>query len=253
MQKVDSSLAILTDDAAWFTEKDFPVDDKFMQDFKVAQKNPRRSTQSAIMFVTFSSTATINSIKYHPNVWSKLNESNIFMYPDKFDRQDTACPGYLINIHPNLVWKETLISEIKRILDKVPLDKQNRVYKRWKQVHPDDTEFTVPFFTIKTGVRKMKNSSAAVLNIISAKFDAELLKIFLSRAGEMFPEQRWTFVPTGMHLIESVDIVKSALRTQNEYCNNVTSVAIEGIPEMTMQTGGINGEHMEVSLKKSCE
>ena len=135
MQKVDSSLAILTDDAAWFTEKDFPVDDKFMQDFKVAYKNPRRSTQAAIMFVTFSSTATINSIKYHPNVWSKLNESNIFMYPDKFDRQNTACPGYLINIHPNLVWKETLISEIKRILEKVPLDKQNRVYKRWKQVH----------------------------------------------------------------------------------------------------------------------
>ena len=77
MQKVDSSLAILTDNAAWFTEKDFPVDDKFIQDFKVAQKNPRRSTQAAIMFVTFSITATINSIKYHPDVWSKLNESNI--------------------------------------------------------------------------------------------------------------------------------------------------------------------------------
>ena len=56
----------------------------------------------------------------------------------------------------------------------------------------------------------MKNSSAAVLNIISAKVDAELLKILLSRAGEMFPEQRWIFVPTGMHLIESVNIVKSA-------------------------------------------
>ena len=78
------------------------------------------------------------------------------MYPDKFDRQDTACPGYLINIHPNLVWKDILISEIKRVLEKVPLEKQNRVYKRWKQVYPDDVDFTVPFFTIKTGVRKMK-------------------------------------------------------------------------------------------------
>ena len=77
MQKVDSTLAILTDDAAWFTEKDFPVDDKFMQDFQLSQKNLRRSTHAAIMFVTFSSTATINSIKYHPNIWLKLNESNI--------------------------------------------------------------------------------------------------------------------------------------------------------------------------------
>ena len=41
------------------------------------------------MFVTFSSTATINSIKYNPNVWSKLNDSKIFMYPDS---QRTKCP-----------------------------------------------------------------------------------------------------------------------------------------------------------------
>lgn len=95
----------------------------------------------------------------------------------------------------------------------------------------------------------MKNTSATVLNIINAKVDAELLKMLLSRAGEKFPNQRWTFVPTGIHLIDSIDIVKSALRTQNEYCNSITSVAIEGIHELTMQSGGINWEHMEVSLK----
>ena len=109
-----------------------------------------------------------------------------------------------------------------------------------KQVYPDDDELSVLFFTIKTGIRKMKDSSAAVLNIISAKVDAELLKMLLSRAGETFSDQRWTFVPTDKHLIDSVDIVKSALPTQNEYCNSVTSVAIEGIPEMTMLSGGIN-------------
>ena len=98
----------------------------------------------------------------------------------------------------------------------------------------------------------MKNTSATVLNIISAKVDAEILKMLLSRAGEKFPHQRWTFVPTGIHLIDSVDIVKSALRTQNEYCHSITSVPIEGIPEHTMLTGGINGAHMEVSLKTSC-
>ena len=133
------------------------------------------------------------------------------MYPDKFDRQETACPGYLLNIHPNLVWKETLIAEITQLLEKVQIEKHNRVYKRWKQVHPDDDELSVPFFTIKTGIRKMKDSSAAVLNIISAKVDAKLLKMLLSRAGQTFSDQRWTFVPTGMHLIDSVDIVKSAL------------------------------------------
>ena len=116
----------------------------------------------------------------------------------------------------------------------MPLEKHNCVYKRWKQVHPDDDDFIIPFFTLKTGVRKMKDSSASVLNIISAKVDAVILKMLLSRAGEIHPAQRWTFVPTGIHLIDSVDVVKSALRTQNEYCHRVTLVAIEGIPELTM-------------------
>ena len=145
MQNVDSTLAILTPDSAWFSETDLPVDDKFMKAFQVAQKNHRRSTQAAIMFITFSSTATINSIKYNSKVWSKLNAAQIFMYPDKFDRQETACPGYLINIHPNLVWKETLITEITQLLEKVQIEKHNRVYKRWKQVHPEDEDLSVPF------------------------------------------------------------------------------------------------------------
>ena len=93
MHKVDPTLSVLINDSVWYTPEDFPVDDTFMQDFQVTQKNKRRSTQAAIMFVTFGSTSTINSIKYHPNVWSMIQTSNIFMNPDQFDRQETACPG----------------------------------------------------------------------------------------------------------------------------------------------------------------
>ena len=108
---------------------------------------------------------------------------------------------------------------------------QDRVFQRWQQLHPDNKEHVVPFFTLKTSVRKMSGTSAEVLNIMSAKADAELLKMLLSKAGEQYPDFRWTFVPTGINLIESPDIVKSALRTQNEYCANVTTVTIEGITE----------------------
>lgn len=38
MQNVDPTLAILTDNSAWFNVNDFPVDDTFMKAFKVAQK-----------------------------------------------------------------------------------------------------------------------------------------------------------------------------------------------------------------------
>ena len=83
----------------------------------------------------------------------------------------------------------------------------------------------------------MKDTSAEVLNIISAKADAEILKILLSKSGEQYPNSKWTFLPTGIHLIEYPDIVKSTLRTQNEYCANVTVVTIEGITEQMMFYG----------------
>ena len=90
MKNVDSTLAILTEDSAWFTENDIPVDDAFMTAFQVTKKPSRRVLQAVTMFVTFGSAITINSIKYNPNVWAQLNSSKIYMYPDKFDRQDTA-------------------------------------------------------------------------------------------------------------------------------------------------------------------
>ena len=116
MKKVDSTLAVVTDESVWYNSSDFPVDDQFMMTFQVTQKNPRRSSQAAQMFVTLSSKSTINLIKYNPKVWNYINTSHIFLQPDHFERQDTACPGYLINIHPNLVWKETLIKEITNMI-----------------------------------------------------------------------------------------------------------------------------------------
>ena len=80
-----------------------------------------------------------------------INNSNIFMHPDKFDRQVTVCPGYLIDIHPHLVWKDKLIKEITRILEKVSVDQHNCVYQRWEQIRTDAYEHSVPFFYYQNG------------------------------------------------------------------------------------------------------
>ena len=77
--------------------------------------------------------------------------------------------------------------------------------------------------------------------------------MLLSKDGEKNPDNRWTFVPTGIHLIESPDIVKSALRTQNEYCANVTAVTIEGITEQMMFNGGPQGATIEALIRANCE
>ena len=74
----------------------------------------------------------------------------------------------------------------------------------------------MPLFTLQPALRKMKGSQAEVLNVIIAQRDAELLKMLLSKAGETHAGARWLFVPTGLHLIATTDLVKAVLRQQNE-------------------------------------
>ena len=87
----------------------------------------------------------------------------------------------------------------------------------------------------------MGDISALFFNVISAKKDAELLKMLSSKLGESDNHTRWLFVPTGLHLIASPDLVKASLRHQNEYIKNMTTVAIEGISQQTMENGGDTG------------
>ena len=82
------------------------------------------------------------------------------------------------------MWKDTLLQESRKTLKKVQVNVKDRVFHSWQQLHPDNKEHVVPFFTFKTSVRKMKDNSTEVLNIINAKGDSELLKMLLSKAGE---------------------------------------------------------------------
>ena len=107
--------------------------------------------------------------------------------------------------------------------------------------NPTATTDSVPFFTIKAALRRMGDISALVFNVISAKKDAELLKMLFSKLGESEHNTRWLFVPTGLHLIASPDLVKASLKHQNEYIQNITAVAIEGISAHTMENKGTTG------------
>ena len=64
----------------------------------------------------------------------------------------------------------------------------------------------------------MGDVAATVINVISAKRDAEMLKKLLSFAVELPENPNWLFISTGLHLIVSTTFVESALRAQFNYC-----------------------------------
>ena len=109
MKQVDSTLAIVTNDAVWTTVDEIPVDDTFMEKFSVTQVTAPRRNPAVIMYFTCESKMTLNNIKFHPKVWSHIGTDGIYLSPDRFQTEETACPGFLINVHHKLVWKETLI------------------------------------------------------------------------------------------------------------------------------------------------
>ena len=86
----------------------------------------------------------------------------------------------------NLYGKRHLLKIIREILGKVKVNENDKVVQRWKQLHPHEEAGALPFFTLKNTTRKMRDVSANVLNVISAKKDAELLKMLFSKAGEEF-------------------------------------------------------------------
>ena len=251
MQHVDPNFAVVTDNAVWTEASDIPVNDAFLRAFKVNLNKPNTRKDIITMYFSCESKRTINTIKYEPSVWSYIHDRNIYLYIDQFQTEQTACPGFLINIHHKLIWKETLLSQMSEALNQVRIENDHKVFQRWKQQNPTASTDAIPFFTLKIGTRRMGDTSSMVYNIISAKKDAELLKMLFSKLGEGTHKPRWIFVPTGLHLIASPSLVKSSLCHHNEYIQSITTIALEGITEETMFTGGVNGQSVAQSIRSA--
>ena len=252
MKEVDPTLAILTDTAVWTTDADIPVGNKFLQQFKVIQPTAPRKLTTVSVYFTCESKLPLNVIKFNPIVWAVVGIEGTYLVPDKFQTEQTACPGFLINVHHKLVWKDTLLAQLREALRSVRVDVSNKVVQRWRQQNPTATTNQVPFFTLKMSVKKMGSVSAPVYNIISARKDAELLKMMFSKLGEGPVAPRWIFVPTGLHLIATAELVQASLRHQNEYINGITAIAVEGITEEVMTTGGCMGGSVELDINSNC-
>ena len=250
MKLVEKSVAILNSKAVWTNPEEFPTERAFLEAFKVTQYSSPRRNPSVVMYFTCESRMTVNNIKYHPTVWHIIGQPGTYLYPDKFHTEETACPGFLINLHSKLVWKEAFIQKFCEILGRVKVNENDKVVQRRKKLHPHEEVNALTFFTLKHTTRKMQDVSANILNIISAKKDAELLKMLFSKAGEKFA-QKWIFVPTGIHLLTSPGLVKAYLRQQNEYCSNIKSIAVDGITETAMLSGGKNGISIEQEIRNN--
>ena len=110
-----------------------------MQLFKVTQPVSSRKQTTVSLYFTCESKLTLNTIKFNPFVWAVVGVDGTSLVPDKFQTEQTACPGFLINDHHKLVWKDTLLAQLSEALRSVRVDVSNKVFQRWKQQNPTAT------------------------------------------------------------------------------------------------------------------
>ena len=66
----------------------------------------------------------------------------------------------------------------------VHIKNDHKVFQLWRQQNQEANTEIIPFFTLKIGTRRMGDTSSIVYNILSAKKDAELIKILFFKLGE---------------------------------------------------------------------
>eukprot|EP00957_Ditylum_brightwellii_P178850 13622656-Ditylum_brightwellii.AAC.1 len=125
-------------------------------------------------------------------------------------------PGFLIDIQPTLVRKDTLLEDLHELLTTTPMPK-HLIATDWQKTNEPSWEeptAPIPYFTLGTGSKKIGNGpdqvKTLVINMECAQKDALYMKLLLI---ETYANQDAysTFVPNGYYLAHSIESYKQLL------------------------------------------
>jgi len=243
MKLVDPALKVKSkkNDTIWTDLNELPEDDLFNDHFKLKDLLFRK-VRKLIVHLQLRTTLHINQLKYNENVKEILFQENIWLRPDRFDTRVESSPGVITMLSPKLVNRDGYTEELITALAAA-----NLFIQKQAEEHQDneiagerpDTPIQVkevPKFYLETSIKKWKDLKAEVIRVNCAKEDSEFLKSLLSAAYEQHHITSGVFLPEGLHLIETSELVYNILETHNEYIKNVTSIPLRGISSKDFST-----------------
>eukprot|EP00957_Ditylum_brightwellii_P195870 14923524-Ditylum_brightwellii.AAC.1 len=188
--------------AKWKKPKDIPKDAEFTKELNVKQKS------------------------------FKIGPVHVFIYPDRFLRNDVSSPGFLIELHTEQVRYDNLEEEVKQQLEKFPVP-NTEVCKVWIWTHAPkhnaNDATPVPDFSIKQAEIKWGRVKTTALKIHCVEKDGLYLKSMMSHTWEALETLRGTFVPAQAWLLTSPKTYHTLLHKQNKYINDTISITVEGL------------------------
>ena len=98
-------------------------------------------------------------------------------------------------------------------LEKVTIDESVRVVQEWRK---DNKDMKVPQFAVYTAVRKWGQIQTEVISLECVREQAQYMKHIISAAVEQKCLDGCLFVPIGIHLMKSSDVLSNLLRQHNQ-------------------------------------
>ena len=251
MWHTDNAIKVVSRETGdtWGPQDKFPAEKAFMKHFLVNEEETKYNTTKVYVHVSVISTEDIARIKWRPEVRNYIFNNNIWVKEDTFNSQITSTPGYFVGVHPRATHRGEFTSNIEKALEEVTIDDKNRIVNEWKRRNNNST--LIPKFKIQTGVRKWGQIHTEVLNVECAKKEAQYLKYLLSCAVEQELLYDCVFIPIGIHLMKSSNVLSSLLRQHNQLLMSLRTFDIYGLfPTMLQKTTKENKESILTKINE---
>ena len=233
--EADNSLKVRSweDTRTWGPSDKLPLEQKFVEKFKVHKTETRYGTSRVYVHVRLLTTEDVARLKWRPIVRDYIFNHNIWVREDKFQAQISSTPGYFVGIHPRATNKEDFKNVLISAMNDAEIDENKDVVKEWKNTPEGDKK--IPEFTLHTAVRKWGQIRTEVISIECVKTQAKYMKYIVSTTVEQKLVDDCLFIPIGIHLMKSSEVLSNLLRQHNKFVADTETFDVFGIYPETLE------------------
>ena len=235
-KKLNASFKLITKGGTYQNEMEIPMDTRFSEEFCLKEA---RNMRRLILKFTILTNLTLHDMKSQKDkdVWKVLDKENMWLTLDKWGTRPSAKIGFISNVHPLYVWKESMKETMTKALDATKMSGYN--YKKWLQrnrASKSPQKNHTPRFELFQEKKSFGNGpervTSSVLIVQTAIEDAQYLKELINKAEDqnLMP---FKFVPTGIHLSTLDKHLKRILNSQNRFLNSTRMIPMIGLKEST--------------------
>ena len=222
----------------WEENTDIENSENLVEDLKVREQTFRKGNKKITLFCIVQSKTTINKLKYMEPVKSYIMGKNVWIKPDFYATKVVTSPGFMTLLHPQITNKKELTNVLINAIETMELSQEEPIVQEWQQKNRFNADVEkmarVPQFHLETATKKWGGIHTEVISVHCKRADARYLKYVLSEAGTQKKIVKGLFIPTGIQLIESPEVLTSLLQEHTKFMSEITGFHLAGITHEEM-------------------